>query len=63
MCFILNDLKYYGNITSSSRIHLWSVKEKKEWKNKKKRNKFSNLQNTFLSFFYSSLDLFYFQTS
>jgi hypothetical protein len=62
MCFILNDLKPYGNATSSSKIYLWSAKEKEYWKNKKKKNKLSNLQNTFFPFF-SSFDPSNFQTS
>jgi hypothetical protein len=36
MCFILSDLKCYESTTSSFRNHLWSAKEKKYWKKKKK---------------------------
>jgi hypothetical protein len=52
MCFILNDLKCYGSITSSFRNHLWSGKENDQWKNNKKRNKLSNLQNMFFFLFF-----------
>jgi len=59
MCFILSDLKCFGNATSNFRNHIWNVKEMEQWKNNKKRNKLSNLQNIFFSF----LDPSYFQTS
>jgi hypothetical protein len=61
MCFILNDLKCYGSATSSSKNHLWNAKENEQWKNNKKINKLSNLQN--MIFFFFSLDPSYFQTS
>jgi hypothetical protein len=59
MCFILSDIKCYVNATSSFKNHPWSAKENEKWKNNKKRNKISNLQNVFFSF----LDPSYFQTS
>jgi hypothetical protein len=62
MCSILNDLKCYESATSSLKNHLWSAKEKELWKNNKKKNKLSNLQNAFFCFF-PSLDPSYFQTS
>jgi hypothetical protein len=59
MCFILSDLKCYGIATSSSKNHFWSAKENEWWKNNKKINKFSKLQNFFFPFFFS-LDPSYF---
>jgi hypothetical protein len=41
-----------GASLSSSRNHLWSVKENENWKNNKKRNKLSNLQNIFDFWFF-----------
>jgi hypothetical protein len=52
MCFILSNLKCYENVTSSSKKHLWSAKEKEYWKNNEKRNKISNLQNKFIYLFF-----------
>jgi len=40
MCFILSDLKCYVSVTSSSRNHIWSAKEKEQWKNNKKNKLF-----------------------
>jgi hypothetical protein len=59
MCFILSDLKCYENAASRFKNHLWNVKEKDQWKNNKKINKLSNLQNIVFSF----LDPSYCQTS
>jgi len=58
LCFILSDLKCYGNITSSSRIHLWNANEKEQWK---KRISFPTYQMHFFFFFFS-LDPSYFQS-
>jgi hypothetical protein len=51
MCFILNHLKFYGNYTQAPKIIFEMKKKRNIDKNNKKKNKLSNLQNDFFSFF------------